>query len=129
MSVQAGLRYTKEHEWVSTEGGKVRMGISEYAQHELGDVVFVELPKIGASVKKGASFSTVESVKAVSDVYAPVDGTVVEVNAALVENPQLINQSPFRDGWMVVLEPSDPKQVETLLDSAAYEAYLKEIAK
>src|SRR5262245_33364015 len=130
MSVQAGYRYTNEHEWLKSESGtRARVGITHYAQHELGDVVFVDLPEVGKTVTKGSSFSTVESVKAVSDVYAPVDGKVVEVNTALADNPQAINQSPYADGWMIVLEVSDPKQIDSLFDSARYEAYLKEIAK
>jgi glycine cleavage system H protein len=106
-----------------------RIGITEYAQAELGDVVFVDLPEVGRAVRKGESFSSVESVKAVSDVYAPVDGKILEVNTVLADKPQLLNESPFTDGWMVVIECASPVSDTTLLDAKSYENYLAEIAK
>ena len=130
MSVPAGLKYSKEHEWLKDDGaGKFRVGITDYAQGELGDVVFIDLPEIGRAVKQGESFASVESVKAVSDVYAPVDGTIVEVNGALSSSPELVNTDPHDKGWMIVLQSSDSSQLSTMMDSGAYEAFLKEIAK
>lgn len=130
MSVPAGLKYSKEHEWLKDDGaGKFRVGITDYAQGELGDVVFIDLPEIGRAVKQGESFASVESVKAVSDVYAPVDGTIVAVNGALSSSPELVNTDPHDKGWMIVLQSSDSSQLSTMMDSGAYEAFLKEIAK
>lgn len=115
------LKYTKEHEWVSVvEGRRVKVGITFYAQKELGDVVFVDLPKVGTAVEQGKSMAVVESVKAVSDVYAPVSGKVVEVNGALADEPERINKDPYGDGWICVLEASNPAQFDALLDAAAY---------
>ena len=120
------LRYTKEHEWVKDEGGgRVRVGITDYAQDALGDVVYADIPDVGTAVTADQPFGEVESTKSVSDVYAPVSGTVVERNAALDEHPELINDSPYGDGWIVVLEPSDPSQLEDLLEAAAYQAFLE----
>jgi len=124
MSYPTAFRYTKEHEWVKIEGKRARVGITDHAQAELGDVVFVELPSIGTVVKKGGQLGTVESVKAVSDVFAPLGGKVVEVNSALESSPETVNQSPHADGWIVVLEISDPSEVDGLLDAAAYEALI-----
>ena len=130
MSVPSGYRFTKEHEWLSeSSAGKFKIGITDYAQAELGDVVFIDLPEIGRAVKKGESMATVESVKAVSDIYAPIDGKVIEVNSTLSTKPELVNQEPHETGWMVVLEASEPSQSAQLLDASAYEGYLKEIAK
>lgn len=130
MSVPSGYRFTREHEWIKLESGsRARVGITDYAQSELGDVVFVELPQVGKAAGKGSAFSSVESVKAVSDVYAPVDGKVVEVNGALSDSPQLLNQEPYTEGWMAVIELSNPSQLESLLDSDGYEKYLSEISK
>ncbi len=130
MSVPSGLKFSKEHEWLKEEGaGKFRVGITDYAQSELGDVVFVDLPQTGRAVKRGESFASVESVKAVSDVYAPVDGEIVEVNSVLSTNPELINTEPHEKGWMIIIQASDPTQVSAMLDSSAYEQFLKEIAK
>lgn len=123
------LRFTDEHEWVRVEGQTVRMGISDYAQHELGDIVFVELPKVGTAVKKGEVLATVESVKAASDVYAPVDGTVSAVNDALSGSPEAINSAPYSDGWLVLFESAASAQVQSLKDSSAYEVYVAEISK
>jgi glycine cleavage system H protein len=124
MSYPAALRYTKEHEWVKIEGKQARVGITEHAQAELGDIVFVELPSMGTVVKKGGQLGTVESVKAVSDVFAPLGGKVVAVNSNLESSPDLVNQAPHAEGWIVVLEMSDPSEANDLLDVAAYEALI-----
>jgi glycine cleavage system H protein len=124
MSYPTAFRYTKEHEWVKIEGKQARVGITDHAQAELGDVVFVELPSIGTVVKKGGQLGTVESVKAVSDVFAPLGGKVVAVNSDLENSPELVNQAPHAEGWIVVLEISDPSEVNDLLDAAAYDALI-----
>ncbi|MDQ3106682.1 MAG: glycine cleavage system protein GcvH [Actinomycetota bacterium] len=124
MNVPEDLRYTSDHEWVRLEGGKVRIGITDYAQDALGDVVFVQLPEPGNKVEAGGSFSEVESTKSVSDIYAPVAGTVVEVNAELADAPQRLNDDPYGEGWICIIEPSDPAAVEALLDAAAYTALI-----
>ena len=120
------LRYTKEHEWVAVEGGRARVGITDFAQDALGDVVFVQLPDVGASVSASSSIAEVESTKSVSDIYAPVGGTVVDVNAALGSTPEQLNQDPYGDGWIFVLEMSDASQVDALLDAAAYRRLVEE---
>ena len=120
------LRYTKEHEWVAVEGGRARVGITDFAQDALGDVVFVQLPEVGASVSAMSGIAEVESTKSVSDIFAPVGGTVVEVNAALGSTPEQLNQDPYGDGWIFVLEMSDASQVDTLLDAAAYQRLVEE---
>ena len=120
VDVPEGLRYSKDHEWARLEEGRVRMGITDYAQDALGDVVFVQLPAVGAEVAAGASFSEVESTKSVSDIYAPVAGVVVEVNDDLVDAPERLNEDPYGDGWLCVLEPSDADDLEGLLDPAGY---------
>ncbi len=124
MAYPTSFRYTKEHEWVQIEGKRARVGITDHAQAELGDVVFVELPSMGTVVKKGGQLGTVESVKAVSDVFAPLSGKVVAVNSDLETSPETVNQSPHADGWIVVLEISDPSETNDLLDAAAYEALI-----
>ena len=124
MAYPTAFRYTKEHEWVQIEGKRARVGITDHAQAELGDVVFVELPSMGTVVKKGGHLGTVESVKAVSDLFAPVGGKVVVVNSDLETSPETVNQSPHADGWIAVLEISDPSEANDLLDAAAYEAFL-----
>jgi glycine cleavage system H protein len=124
MAYPTAFRYTKEHEWVQIEGKRARVGITDHAQAELGDVVFVELPSMGTVVKKGGHLGTVESVKAVSDIFAPVSGKVVAVNSDLETSPETVNQSPHADGWIVVLEISDPAEANDLLDAAAYEKLL-----
>ena len=126
MAYPTRFRYTKEHEWVNVEGTRARVGITEHAQGELGDVVFVELPSVGKVAKKGESLATVESVKAVSEVYAPMSGKVVETNASLDGSPETINKDPHNSGWLVVLELSDPSEIKHLLDAAAYERFLAE---
>jgi len=120
------LRYTKEHEWVAVEGGRGRVGITDFAQDALGDVVFVQLPDVGANVSAMSSIAEVESTKSVSDIYAPVSGTVVEVNAGLESTPEQLNHDPYGDGWIFVIELSDAAQVETLLDAAAYRRLVEE---
>lgn len=117
-------RYTKEHEWVKLEGEKARIGITDHAQHELGDVVYVELPKVGRKVKQMEEFATVESVKAVSPIYAPVSGEIVAVNSELENKPELINQSPHDQGWIALLALSDPKELENLLTAEQYEQHI-----
>jgi len=114
------LRYTKEHEWVAVDGARGRVGITDFAQDALGDVVFVQLPDVGANVSAMSSIAEVESTKSVSDIYAPVSGTVAEVNAGLESTPEQLNQDPYGDGWIFVIEMSDTSQVDSLLDAAAY---------
>jgi glycine cleavage system H protein len=120
MEYPQDLRYARNHEWVRVDGTRVTMGISDYAQDALGDVVYVELPKSGTTVERGEAFSEVESTKSVSDVYAPVTGTVVEVNAALDATPELVNTDPYGEGWFVVIEATDPSELDDLLDADAY---------
>ena len=120
-NVPADLKYTQEHEWVKKEGERIRVGITAFAQAELGDVVFVELPKTGAKVARRQSFGVVESVKAVSDLFAPMSGEVVEVNAALSKAPETVNQDPYGEGWMIVVEPSNAAEWDQLLTAAQYE--------
>ena len=113
------LKYTRDHEWIRVENGRGRVGVTHYAQEQLGDVVFVELPQVGSSFKKGEQFGSIESVKAVSDLYCPVAGTVVEVNAALTDTPEAVNRDPHVT-WMIVLELDNPDDAGALLDAAAY---------
>lgn len=120
MKVPDDLRYSTDHEWVRVEGGQVRVGITDYAQDALGDVVFVSVPSVGAVVAAGQSLSEVESTKSVSDIYSPVAGTVVEVNATLSESPQRLNDDPYGEGWIFVVEPSTPSDVDDLLAPDAY---------
>ncbi|MBZ0252589.1 MAG: glycine cleavage system protein GcvH [Candidatus Methylomirabilis sp.] len=120
------MKYTKEHEWAKREGDTVLIGITDYAQEELGDIVFVELPEVGEEVSKDESFGSVESVKTVSDLYAPVSGKIVEVNADLAEGPETINSDPYGDGWLIKVKMSDPKELDELMDSAAYQEYVAE---
>ena len=118
-------KYAKTHEWVEVEDGKGRIGITDFAQKELGDVVFVELPEIGDEVKKGESFGTIESVKAASDLYAPVSGKVVEINNAVVDEPQIVNEDPEGKGWMIVVEMSDPSELDDLMTEEEYKESIK----
>jgi glycine cleavage system H protein len=120
----ADLKYTKEHEWIKVEGNTGRVGITHHAQNALGDVVFVELPKMGRAVKQMETFGVVESVKAVSDLYSPVSGEVSEVNGALEGKPELVNQDCYGAGWMIVVKIANPKELDKLMDAKAYEAYL-----
>jgi glycine cleavage system H protein len=120
MNVPEDLRYTSDHEWARPEGDQIRIGITDYAQDALGDVVFVQLPAPGAAVQAGESFAEVESTKSVSDVYAPVNGTVVEVNPDLSDAPQKLNDDPYGEGWLCVIQPDDPGSVSSLLDAEGY---------
>ena len=123
------LRYTREDEWVRIEGERVVLGVTDYAQQQLGDVVFVELPAVGATVERGEPFGVVESVKAVADLFGPVSGRVVEVNATLADQPELVNQDCYGDGWMLVLEPDDPAEIEDLLVASDYRQHVKDRAE
>lgn len=127
MEFPEDLRYTKDHEWVRDEGeGRVRVGITDFAQDALGDVVYVDVPDLGAELTAHQAFSEVESTKSVSDVYAPVAGTVVERNSMLDEHPELVNDAPYGEGWIVVIEMADPAASEGLLDAAAYQAHVEQ---
>jgi glycine cleavage system H protein len=119
------LRYTKEHEWVRVEGGIGTIGITDHAQHELGDIVYVDLPKVGAQVEQGKTLGSVESVKAVSDIYAPVSGEVVEINEALAQAPEKLNQDPHGEGWLARIRVAAPGQIDQLMTAAQYEDYVK----
>ncbi len=121
MDIPPGLRYTEEHEWADIAEGTVRVGITAYAADQLGDVVYVELPKVGAHLKRKAAFGVVESVKAASDLYSPLTGKVLEVNELLADAPEFVNEDPFGDGWMLVMEVDEPSELDGLLDAAAYE--------
>ena len=125
MDIPKNLKYTKEHEWARIEGEAATFGISDYAQNHLGDVVFVELPEVGSSFKAGDAFSAVESVKAASDIYAPVGGEVTEINADLEDHPELLNQSPYDKGWIVKVKVQNGSDAEKLMDAAKYEEFLK----
>lgn len=129
MSIPSDCRFTKEHEWIKPDGAGYVLGISEYAQNELGDVVFVELPVLGRVVKQGETLCNVESVKAVSDIYAPVGGKVVAVNEALSSTPELINQAPHGDGWIARLEEVDAAELEGLQSADAYSQYIAGLVK
>src|SRR6056297_2045077 len=124
MNYPEDLKYTEEHEWVLVEEGTATVGITDFAQNALGDVVFVELPEEGAKVETGKSFGVVESVKAVSDLYAPVSGTIVEVNDELPDTPEIVNSSPYEDGWMVKIKLEDPAELDDLLDAQAYKSFV-----
>lgn len=126
MHIPKELKYSKDHEWVRIEGEKVIIGIDDYAQSQLGDVVFVELPEVGSVVACGDSFSVVESVKAVSDIYAPVSGKIIEVNEVLADTPECINEDPYGEGWIVVIELENASEVDNLMDSEAYQIMLEE---
>ncbi|MBT2687523.1 glycine cleavage system protein GcvH [Bacillus sp. ISL-47] len=121
MSTPKELRYSEEHEWVKTEDGKIRIGITHFAQSELGDIVFVELPEVGDELTADEPFGSVESVKTVSELYAPVSGKVVEVNEDLNDSPEFVNESPYEKAWMVVVEPSDLSEVDKLMTAEQYE--------
>lgn len=124
MNIPAQLRYTKDHEWISLEGNVATIGITDYAQRELGDIVFVEVDTIGTALESGAVFGTVEAVKTVSDLFLPVSGTITELNPALSGAPELVNNDPYGEGWMIKMTVNDPAHVETLLDAAGYEALI-----
>jgi glycine cleavage system H protein len=124
-TIPGDLKYTKEHEWARVQGKVVVVGVTSHAQEALGDVVYVELPKVGATVTEGKQFGVIESTKAVSELYSPVTGTVVKVNDALSDNPSAVNTDPYGTGWIVEVELSDPKQVDALMDATAYSNLLK----
>lgn len=126
MTYPAGFRYTKQHEWVEVKDGVGTIGITDYAQHELGDVVFVELPKVGAKLEAGKSLGSVESVKAVSEIYAPVSGEVVETNSSLEGTPEKLNSDPHGAAWLVKVKVSDPKAANALMDANAYQAFISD---
>jgi glycine cleavage system H protein len=126
MDIPEDLKYTREHEWARQKGGKILVGITDFAQDQLGDVVYVELPAVGDEVKRGESFGVVESTKAVSELFAPISGKVVEVNDPLVETPETVNEDPYEEGWMIAIEPSDPAELAALLDAKAYRAFVDE---
>ncbi|MCD6220793.1 glycine cleavage system protein GcvH [bacterium] len=129
MDIRENLLYTKEHEWIKIEGNLGTIGISDYAQSSLGDVTFVELPKIGNEIKQFEPFASVESVKAVSDIYAPMSGKIIKINEKLSTSPELINQSPYEKGWIAVIEISDEKEKENLMPYSEYKKYLDELLK
>jgi glycine cleavage system H protein len=129
MGYPANFRYTKEHEWVNVEGNVATIGITDYAQSELGDVVFVELPKIGAKLETGKSFGNVESVKAVSEIYAPAAGEVTATNDELTKTPELLNSDPHGKGWMVKVKLANAQDINALMDATAYEAFVAEKGK
>ena len=120
------LRYSREHEWVAVEENVATIGITDYAQDQLGDIVYVELPEVGTQVTKDEAFGVVESVKAVSDIYAPVSGTVTEVNVGLPDSPETINEDPYGDAWMIRVEMSDPDELEDLMKAAEYKKFVEE---
>jgi glycine cleavage system H protein len=124
MNIPEELRYSSDHEWAKVEGGNVRIGITDFAQDNLGDVVFVQLPDVGTTVEANASFSEVESTKSVSDIYAPVAGTIVEVNTELETTPELLNRDPYGEGWICVIEAKDSSELDALLDAASYRALI-----
>ena len=115
LNMPDNIRYAQDHEWARIEGDRIRVGLDDYAQDQLGDIVFIELPQVGATFKKGDEFSTVESVKAVVECYLPVSGEITDVNKALEEAPELVNQSPYGDGWFVEVSPTDPSEMDTLM--------------
>jgi len=124
MSVPAELKYTAEHEWVRVEGDEIVVGVTDFAQGELGDVVFIEIETEGETLSKGETFGTIEAVKTVSDLYMPVDGEVVQVNPALEDAPELVNSEPFEGGWMIKVKPSNPSQLDELMPAAEYETLI-----
>ena len=124
MAYPAAFRYTKDHEWIELSGDRAKVGITDYAQQQLGDVVYVDLPEVGARLKQGQPFGTIESVKAVSELYSPVTGVVVEINGSLKEKPETVNRDPH-GSWIIVVKLADPAEAHTLLDATEYQALLK----
>lgn len=122
-------RYTKNHEWIAVEGSIVTLGITDYAQRQLGDVVFIGLPKVGAQLKAGEALGSIESVKSVNDLFSPVSGEVTEINAALADSPHLVNKDPLGAGWLLKLRADDPVEVSALMNAEVYEKYTEELAK
>jgi glycine cleavage system H protein len=129
MNFPEDLKYTREHEWCRVKGNRAVVGITDHAQDALGDIVYLELPEVGDTVKKGEAFGVVESTKAVSDLFAPLSGKVVEVNDPLGDAPETINEDPYEEGWMIQVEFSDPSEVKDLLDPAAYRKFVEEEAE
>jgi len=129
MEIPKDLKYTKEHEWAKIEEDVAIVGITDYAQESLGDVVYVETPEIGADVKKGEELGSIESVKAVSDIFSPVSGEVIEINEELSDHPEYINQSPYEKGWIVKIRMSTPEEENELMDSSQYEKFVKEVSE
>jgi glycine cleavage system H protein len=125
----ADYRYTKQHEWIQVQGDLGTIGITDYAQQELGDVVYVELPKTGVKITAGSSFGSIESVKAVSEIFTPVAGEIAEINSALIDTPEKINQDPHKSAWLIKIKLDDPNAVSNLMDAAAYQSYIAEAAK
>lgn len=125
MQIPEDLRYSTEHEWVRVDGGVATVGITDFAQDSLGDVVYVQLPEVGDAISANASISEIESTKSVSDIYAPVSGTVTAVNEQLAEHPELVNQAPYGDGWIFRVELSDPLELDGLLDAGGYRALVE----
>lgn len=126
VEIPKDLRYTKTHEWARHEKDRVRVGLSDFAQGELSDIVFVELPKPGTELAQGKEMGVIESVKSASDLYSPVSGTVLEINDKLSKNPEMVNKSPYGDGWMVVVKPRSVDELKALMDHGAYEKHIKE---
>ncbi|PAV28666.1 glycine cleavage system protein H [Virgibacillus profundi] len=126
MSLPKDLVYSKEHEWIKIEGDKVRIGITDFAQSELGDIVFVELPEVGDEIEADETFGSVESVKTVSELYAPINGKVVEVNEELEDSPEFVNESPYENAWMIIVEPANESELDELLSAEQYEEFIKE---
>jgi glycine cleavage system H protein len=126
MSIPKELLFSKDHEWVKVEGGKAQIGITDFAQGELGDIVFVELPEVGDVISAGEPFGSVESVKTVSELYAPIGGKVVEINEELTDSPEFVNESPYEKAWMIVIEPTDLSELESLMTAEQYEEMTKE---
>jgi glycine cleavage system H protein len=129
MNLPDDLKYTKEHEWCRVQGNRAVIGITDHAQDQLGDIVYVELPEVGDPVKKGETFGVVESTKAVSELFAPVTGKVVEVNDPLTDAPETINEDPYEEGWMIQVEISDAKELAELLDAAGYQKFIQDEAE
>ena len=125
LNLPDNLRYAKDHEWTKLEGDKVKIGIDDYAQDQLGDIVFVELPEVGATFSKGEEFGTVESVKAVSELFMPIGGEILAINTTLEETPEHVNNSPYEDGWMIEIKPGDVAEMDALMDKEAYIKMLK----
>ena len=129
MNFPKDLKYTKEHEWIKVENGEGKVGITDYAQKELGDIVFVDLPDAGSEVQQNSTFGVVESVKAVSDLYSPVSGKVLKVNSQLNDEPELVNNDPYGKGWMITIEMKEKAELNTLLDVSQYQSYVEEEEK
>jgi glycine cleavage system H protein len=125
MEFPEDLRYTEQHEWARKEGNLVRVGITDYAQDQLGDIVYVEIPEVGTEVRAGEPFGEVESTKSVSEVYAPVSGRVVERNDLLADSPEVVNEDPYGDGWMVLIDPADPSELDELMDAQRYRSFIE----